>query len=151
MSYETFFTRREQYHSLVINAHVSLLLEPATRARLASGQQYFMAHGIPDPAGAMHRAVIAVGNTIHAQATLMGYADCFGLIGAVLDAPSWRLPCSRRGLRQWRAHTDIERCCPYYVPPKQGKPRTSARVPSGTVLTTIPFHRPRNVGGQGTR
>jgi DHA2 family multidrug resistance protein len=80
---ETFFTKREQYHSFVINAHVSRL-EPATQMRLASLQQYFMAHGIPDPAGAMHRAVIAIGETIRAQATVMGYADCFGLLGAVL-------------------------------------------------------------------
>jgi DHA2 family multidrug resistance protein len=80
---ETFFTKREQYHSFIINAHVSPL-EPATRTRLASLQQYFMTHGIPDPAGAMHRAVIAVGDTIRAQATVMGYADCFALLGAVL-------------------------------------------------------------------
>jgi DHA2 family multidrug resistance protein len=80
---ETFFTKREQYHSFVINSHVSLL-DPATQTRLASLQQYFMAHGIPDPAGAMHRAVIAVGDTIRAQATVMGYADSFGLLGAAL-------------------------------------------------------------------
>jgi DHA2 family multidrug resistance protein len=80
---ETFFTKREQYHSFVINQHVSLL-EPATRGRLASLQQYFMAHGVPDPAAAMHQAVIAVGQTIRAQATVMGYADCFGLIGVAL-------------------------------------------------------------------
>ena len=43
-----------------------------------------MAHGLPDPAGAMHRAIIAVGETIRAQATIMGYADCFGLLGVVL-------------------------------------------------------------------
>jgi DHA2 family multidrug resistance protein len=80
---ETFLTKREQYHSFIINAHVSSL-DPATQSRLASLQQYFMAHGMPDPAGALHRAVIAVGETIRAQATLMGYADCFGLLGAVL-------------------------------------------------------------------
>ncbi len=80
---ETFFTKREQYHSFVINAHVSQL-EPATRTRLNALQQYFMAHGFPDPAGAMHRAVIAVGEIIRAQATVMGYADCFGLLGAAL-------------------------------------------------------------------
>jgi DHA2 family multidrug resistance protein len=55
---ETFFTKREQYHSFIINAHVSLL-QPATRDRLADLQQYFMSHGFPDPAGALHRAVIA--------------------------------------------------------------------------------------------
>jgi DHA2 family multidrug resistance protein len=80
---ETFFTRREQFHSFVINAHVSPL-QPATQARLASLQQYFLARGISDPAAAMHSAVIAIGETIRAQATIMGYADCFGLLGAVL-------------------------------------------------------------------
>jgi len=80
---ETYFTKREQFHSAIINEHVSLL-EPATRNRLADLQQYFMSHGFPDPAGAMHRAIIAVGQTIRAQATIMGYADAFGLLGAVL-------------------------------------------------------------------
>jgi DHA2 family multidrug resistance protein len=80
---ETFFTKREQFHSFIINQHVSLL-EPATRDRLADLQQYFMSHGLPDPAGALHRAVIAVGQTIRAEATIMGYADGFGLIGVVL-------------------------------------------------------------------
>ena len=80
---ETFFTKREQFHSFIINAHVSLL-EPATRNRLTDLQQYFMAHGFPDPAGALHRAVIAVGDIIRAQATIMGYADCVALLGVVL-------------------------------------------------------------------
>lgn len=80
---ETFFTKREQYHSFIINAHVSLL-DPATQMRLATQQQYFLTHGLPDPAAAMQRAVIGVGRTIRAQATLMGYADCFLLLGAVL-------------------------------------------------------------------
>jgi MFS transporter, DHA2 family, multidrug resistance protein len=80
---ETFFTKREQYHSFIINQHVSLL-DPATRERLGSLQAYFMAHGVPDPGGAMHQAVIAVGQTIRAQATVMGYSDCFGLLGVAL-------------------------------------------------------------------
>jgi MFS transporter, DHA2 family, multidrug resistance protein len=80
---ETFFTKREQYHSFIINQHVSLL-EPGTRGRLASMQQYFMAHGVPDPAAAMHQAIIAVGQTIRAQATVMSYSDCFGLLGVAL-------------------------------------------------------------------
>ena len=82
---ETFFTKREQFHSFIINAHVSLL-EPATRNRLTGLQQYFMAHGFPDPAGTLHRAVIAVGDVIRAQATIMGYADCFALLGVVVIA-----------------------------------------------------------------
>jgi MFS transporter, DHA2 family, multidrug resistance protein len=80
---ETFFTKREQFHSAIITPDVSLL-QPATRSRLAELQQYFMSHGFPDPAGAMHRAVIAIGQTIRAQATIMGYADCFALLGVVL-------------------------------------------------------------------
>ena len=80
---ETFFTKREQFHSAIITPAVSLL-EPATRSRLAGLQQYFMSHGFPDPASAMHRAIIAVGATIRAQATIMGYADCFALLGVVL-------------------------------------------------------------------
>jgi DHA2 family multidrug resistance protein len=79
----TFFTKREQFHSAIITPHVSLL-EPATRSRLTALQQYFMSHGSPDPASAMHRAIIAVGDTIRAQATIMGYADCFALLGVVL-------------------------------------------------------------------
>jgi DHA2 family multidrug resistance protein len=93
---ETFFTKREQYHSFIINQHVSLL-EPATRSRLDDLQQYFMAHGFPDPAGALHRALVAVGQTVRDQATLMGYADCFGLIGAVLIGAALSIMVLRKG------------------------------------------------------
>ena len=79
----TFFTKREQFHSAIITPQVSLL-EPATRSRLADLQRYFMDHGVPDPSSTMHRAIIAVGDTIRAQATIMGYADCFALLGVVL-------------------------------------------------------------------
>jgi DHA2 family multidrug resistance protein len=65
--------------SQMITPQVSLV-DPATRDRLADLQRYFMAHGYPDPAGAMHRAIIAVGQTIRAQATIMGYADGFALV-----------------------------------------------------------------------
>jgi DHA2 family multidrug resistance protein len=80
---ETFSSKREQYHSFVINEHVSIF-EPATRARLDSLQQYFLAHGVTDPDSAMHRAIIAVGKVIRSQSTLMAYADAFGLVGVVL-------------------------------------------------------------------
>ena len=60
-------------------------------------QQYFMAHGVPDPAGAMHRAMIAVGQTVRAQATIMGYADSFGLIGVVLIAAVAAVAMLRKG------------------------------------------------------
>jgi DHA2 family multidrug resistance protein len=93
---ETFFTRREQFHSAMIAPKVSLL-EAATRNRLAELQHYFMAHGTPDPAGAMHRAIIALGQTIRGQATIMGYADSFALIGVVLLAAVVAVLMLRKG------------------------------------------------------
>ena len=48
-------------------------------------------------AGAMHRAIIAVGQTIRAQATIMGYADAFGLLGAVLIIAIIPVALLRRG------------------------------------------------------
>jgi MFS transporter, DHA2 family, multidrug resistance protein len=93
---ETFFTRREQFHSAIITPQVSLV-DPATRNRLADLQRYFMAHGYPDPAGAMHRAIIAVGQTIRAQATIMGYADSFALIGVVLLVAVLTVTMLRKG------------------------------------------------------
>jgi MFS transporter, DHA2 family, multidrug resistance protein len=93
---ETFFTHREQFHSAMITPQVSLV-DPATRDRLADLQRYFMAHGYPDPAGAMHRAIIAVGQTIRAQATIMGYADSFALIGVVLLVAVLTVTMLRKG------------------------------------------------------
>jgi DHA2 family multidrug resistance protein len=93
---ETFFTHREQFHSAMIAPKVSLL-QPATRDRLAELQHYFMGHGTPDPAGAMHRAIVAVGQTIRAQATIMGYADSFALIGAVLLVAVLAVALLRKG------------------------------------------------------
>jgi MFS transporter, DHA2 family, multidrug resistance protein len=93
---ETFFTHREQFHSVMITPHVSLV-DPATRDRLADLQRYLMVHGYPDPAGAMHRAIIAVGQTIRAQATIMGYADSFALIGVVLRIAVLAVAMLRRG------------------------------------------------------
>src|SRR6185369_14801619 len=93
---ETFFTKREQYHSFIINQHVSLL-EPATRDRLAELQQYFMAHGFPDPSGALHRAMIAIGQSIRAEATIMGYADSFALLGVILVAAALSVAMLKKG------------------------------------------------------
>jgi DHA2 family multidrug resistance protein len=93
---ETFFTEREQFHSFMIGGHVSLL-QPATRTRLAELQQYFMAHGVASASGAWHRAVIAIGETIRAQATIMGYADCFALLGIILLAAILPVMLLRKG------------------------------------------------------
>ena len=47
-------------------------------------QQYFLTHGGPDSAAVTHQTVVAMGQTIRAQATIMSYADCFALSGVVL-------------------------------------------------------------------
>ena len=93
---ETFFTKREQFHSNVINAHVSML-DPATRERLAGLQHYFQSHGLADPDAAWHRALVAVGQTIRTQATILGYADSFALIGAVLIAAALAVALLKKG------------------------------------------------------
>jgi DHA2 family multidrug resistance protein len=82
---ETFFTHREQFHSAVITPQVSLL-QPATRDRLADLQRHFMAHDYPDPAGAMHRAIIAVGQTIRVRPPSWATTDSFAPIGVLLLA-----------------------------------------------------------------
>jgi DHA2 family multidrug resistance protein len=93
---ETYFTKREQYHSFIINAHVSLY-DPATQSRMAMLQHYFMRNGFPAPAAAMTRAVNVIGVTIKAQATVMGYADCFGLLGAILVGSVASVALLKRG------------------------------------------------------
>jgi DHA2 family multidrug resistance protein len=93
---ETFFTQREQYHSFIINSHVSTL-QPATQERLSAMQQYFMAHGTPDAALALHRAEIAIGGIIRSQATIMGYADTFALLGGILVVAALTMTLLQKG------------------------------------------------------
>ena len=45
---------------------------------------YFLAHGISDPATANHQAIIAISNAVKGQALILGFADTFAVIGAVL-------------------------------------------------------------------
>jgi hypothetical protein len=93
---ETYFTKREQYHSFIINAHVSPY-DPATQTRLAALQHYFLANGSAGPAAAMARAVNVVGAGIKAQSTVMGYADCFGRLGAILVLSAAFVALLKRG------------------------------------------------------
>ena len=88
---QTFFTKREQFHSFIIGAHVSLL-EPATRNRLAELQQHFMAQGPARARAAAlaQRALSPVATRVRAQATIMGYADCFAMLGSCCLLPFCR-------------------------------------------------------------
>lgn len=79
----TIVTKREQFHSNVIGQAVDLGREEV-RERIATMTDYFMAHGVTDPAGARHQAIIALGKTVRQQALIMGFSDTFAVIGVVL-------------------------------------------------------------------
>ena len=93
---QTFLTKREQFHSNVLTGAVSPFAE-ATRTRIAQLTDYFMAHGLPDPAAARHEAVVAIGRTVRQQASIMGYSDTFFLLGAILVVGVLATLCLRRG------------------------------------------------------
>ena len=80
---QTLLTKREQFHSTVVTARVSLFNE-ATQERIAQLQQRFLATGISDPATAWHEAVVAIGRSVKAQATLMAFGDAFYLMGGAI-------------------------------------------------------------------
>lgn len=80
---QTFLTKREQFHSVIMNAQVSLLDGP-TRTQVAQLTNYFMAHGVSDPAFAQHEAFVAVGRTIRRQASMLAYSDTIIFQSALL-------------------------------------------------------------------
>jgi DHA2 family multidrug resistance protein len=79
----TVITKREQFHSNIIGQSVTLGREEV-RSRIAQMTDFFMSHGVPDPAAARQQAVIALGNTVKRQALVMGFSDTFAVIAAVL-------------------------------------------------------------------
>jgi DHA2 family multidrug resistance protein len=80
---QTFLTKREQYHSNVLGQSVSLF-QQATRARIEQLTQYFLNHGIADPATASHKALVAIGGVVQKQAFIFAFSDTFYLLGAAL-------------------------------------------------------------------
>jgi DHA2 family multidrug resistance protein len=79
----TIVTKREQFHSNIIGQAVDLGREEV-RTRIAALTDYFMAHGVTDPAGARHQAVVALGRIVKQQALVMGFSDTFAVVGIVL-------------------------------------------------------------------
>src|SRR6266403_4688324 len=79
----TVITKREQFHSNIIGQSVDLGREEV-RSRIAQMTDYFLAHGVSDPAAAHQQAFIALGNAVKRQALVMGFSDTFAVIGAVL-------------------------------------------------------------------
>ncbi len=80
---QTFVTKREQFHSAMLNPSVTLFSE-ATRARIDELTRYFLAHGVSDSAQAKHQAVVAIGRTIRSQSYFLAYGDAFFLLGMAL-------------------------------------------------------------------
>jgi DHA2 family multidrug resistance protein len=80
---QTFLTKREQFHSSVLTAQVSLLSD-ATRSRLDQLTSRFMAHGVSDSAFAHHEAVVAVARVVRRQAFMLAYGDTIILQSALL-------------------------------------------------------------------
>ncbi len=79
----TVLTKREQFHSNIIGQSVTLARDEV-RDRINQLTQYFMAHGVSDLAVAQHKAIAAIGATVHRQALIQGFSDTFAVIGTVL-------------------------------------------------------------------
>jgi MFS transporter, DHA2 family, multidrug resistance protein len=79
----TIVTKREQFHSNIIGQSVDLGREEV-RNRIAQATDYFLAHGVSDPAAAHQQAIIALGNAVKRQALVLGFSDTFAVIGVVL-------------------------------------------------------------------
>jgi MFS transporter, DHA2 family, multidrug resistance protein len=79
----TVITKREQFHSNIIGQSVTLGRDEV-RNRIAQTTDFFMAHGVPDPAAAHQQSIIALGNAVRHQALVMGFSDTFVVIGVVL-------------------------------------------------------------------
>ena len=79
----TVITKREQFHSNIIGQSVTLGREEV-RTRIDQMTNYFMAHGVADPATAHQKAIVALGNAVKHQALVMGFSDTFAVLGVVL-------------------------------------------------------------------
>jgi DHA2 family multidrug resistance protein len=91
----TVITKREQFHSNIIGQSVTLGREEV-RTRISQMTDYFMAHGVPDPAAAHQQAIIALGNTVKRQALVMGFSDTFAVLAVVLVLAAIAVLLTRR-------------------------------------------------------
>jgi DHA2 family multidrug resistance protein len=80
---QTFLTKREQFHSAILNAQTTLL-EESTRQRLNRLTTRFLNSGVSDTAVAYREAVVAVGRDVRHQAFMLGFSDTVIMQSAVL-------------------------------------------------------------------
>ena len=91
----TVLTKREQFHSNIIGQSVTVYRDEV-RDRIDQLTQYFMAHGVTDLAVAQHKAIAAIGATVHRQALILGFSDTFAVIGTVLALAAVALLFTRK-------------------------------------------------------
>jgi DHA2 family multidrug resistance protein len=91
----TVITKREQFHSNIIGQSVTLGREEV-RNRIAQLTDYFISHGVPDPAAARQQAIIALGKAVKHQALVMSFSDTFAIIGAVLVVAAVAVALTRK-------------------------------------------------------
>jgi MFS transporter, DHA2 family, multidrug resistance protein len=80
---QTFLTKREQFHSAILNAQTTLLGE-STRQRLDGLTTHFLTSGLSDRAYAYREAIVAVGRDIRHEAFMLGFSDTVIMQSAVL-------------------------------------------------------------------
>jgi DHA2 family multidrug resistance protein len=80
---QTFLTKREQFHSAILNAQTTLLGE-STRQRLDKLSAHFLSSGVSDSAIAYREAVVAVGRDIRHESFMLGFSDTVIMQSAVL-------------------------------------------------------------------
>jgi MFS transporter, DHA2 family, multidrug resistance protein len=72
------------------------LYRDEVRQRITDLTNYFLSHGISDPATAQHQAIVAIGNIVKRQALIIGFSDTFAIIGIVLAIAAIALLFARK-------------------------------------------------------
>ena len=70
---------------------------------------YFMAHGVPDPAPRSHQAIVALGKIVKRQALVWAFSDTFAVIGVVLVLAAIALLMLRKVKRRARRRRALRR------------------------------------------
>jgi MFS transporter, DHA2 family, multidrug resistance protein len=91
----TILTKREQFHSNIIGQSVTVYRDEV-RQRITDLTNYFVSHGVTDPAAAKHQAIVAIGNAVKRQALIMGFSDTFAVIGVILAIAAVALLLARK-------------------------------------------------------
>ena len=91
----TILTKSEQFHSNIIGQSVTLYRDEV-RQRITDLTNYFVSHGVSDPAAAKHQAIVAIGNAVKRQALIMGFSDTFAVIGVILAIAAVALLLARK-------------------------------------------------------